>query len=86
MSKTAAHPQAFEIIRPLASVVVIASFLAGQTGCLSTSVPPVGAEGAAFKQTSDERRLWDQAREEERKLRDKATLYQIGRASCRERV
>src|SRR2546428_382579 len=71
-----ARPQALENIRSLASVIVIVSLLAGQTGCLSTSVPPVGAEGPAFKPTSDERRLWDQAREEERKLRDKATLYQ----------
>jgi len=76
VSKTAARPQALENIRSLASVIVITSLLAGQTGCLSTSVPPVGAEGPAFKPTSDERRLWDQAREEERKLRDKATLYQ----------
>ena len=76
MSKTAARPQAPGIIRSLASVVAIASLLAGQTGCLSTSVPPVGAEGASFKPTSDERRLWDQAKEEERKLRDKAALYQ----------
>lgn len=52
------------------------SFLIGQTGCLTTSVPPVGAEGPAFQPARDERRLWDQAREEERKLRDKATLYQ----------
>ena len=54
----------------------MASFLVGQTGCLTTSVPPVGAEGPAFKPANDERRLWDQAMEEERKLRDKATLYQ----------
>ena len=39
-------------------------------------MPPVGAEGPAFKPANDERRLWDQAKEEERKLRDKATLYQ----------
>src|SRR5690348_5115176 len=46
------------------------------TGCRSTSVPPVGAEGPGFTPASDERRLWDQAKEEERKLRDKAPLYQ----------
>ncbi len=63
-------------LRPAASLLVIASFLVGQTGCLTTSVPPVGAEGPAFKPANDERRLWDQAKEEERKLRDKATLYQ----------
>ncbi len=63
-------------LRPVASLLVMASFLVGQTGCLTTSVPPVGAEGPAFKPANDERRLWDQAKEEERKLRDKATLYQ----------
>jgi len=60
--------------RTFASLVVIASLLAGQTGCLTTNVPPVG--GPAFEPAGDERRLWDQAREEERKLRDKAPLYQ----------
>jgi len=63
-------------LRRGASLLVIGSFLVGQTGCLTTSVPPVGAEGPAFKPANDERRLWDQAKEEERKLRDKATLYQ----------
>src|SRR2546427_10139886 len=54
----------------------MAWFLVGETACLTTSVPPVGAEGPAFKPANDERRLWDQAKDEERKLRDKATLYQ----------
>jgi predicted Zn-dependent protease len=39
-------------------------------------VAPVGAEGPAFSLDEDEKRLWNQSREEERKLRDKATLYQ----------
>ena len=76
MSKTAVHLRSLYLLRPAASVLVIASFLFGQTACLSTSVPPVGAEGPAFKPANDERRLWDQAKEEERKLRAKATLYQ----------
>ena len=63
-------------LRPAASVLVLASFLVGQTGCLTTSVPPVGAEGGTFTPANDERRLWDQAKEEERKLRDKAAIYQ----------
>jgi hypothetical protein len=62
-------------LRPAASILVLASFLAGQTGCLTTSVPPVGAEGSTFTPANDERRLWDESREEERKLRDKAALY-----------
>jgi predicted Zn-dependent protease len=66
------HP----LFRPATALLVAGSFLLGQTGCLTTSVPPVGAEGPAFKPANDERRLWDRAKEEERKLRDKATLYQ----------
>ncbi|HKB07212.1 MAG TPA: M48 family metalloprotease, partial [Candidatus Polarisedimenticolia bacterium] len=38
--------------------------------------PPVGSEGPGFTPASDERRLWDEAKEEERKLRDKVPLYQ----------
>jgi len=76
VSKITIRPTTLEPIRPLASVAVIVALLAGQIGCLSTSVAPVGAEGPAFRPTSDERRLWDQAKEEERKLRDKAALYQ----------
>jgi len=48
----------------------MASFLVGQTGCLTTSVPP-SAPRARLKPANDERRLWDQSKEEERKLRDK---------------
>ena len=62
--------------RPFASLVVIGSLLLPQTGCLTTSVPPVGSQEGGFTPASDERRLWDQAKEEERKLRDKVPLYQ----------
>jgi len=55
---------------------VIASLLTGLTGCRTTSVPPVGEQGPQFTPENDERRLWEQARDEERKLRDKTTLYQ----------
>ncbi len=62
--------------RSILSSLLIACLLAGQTSCLSTNVPPVGQQGGPFTPENDERRLWDQAREEERKLRDKAALYQ----------
>lgn len=62
--------------RPITSLVVIGSLLLPQIGCLTTSVPPVGSQEGAFTPASDERRLWDQANEEERKLRDKVPLYQ----------
>jgi predicted Zn-dependent protease len=62
---------------PVASLVLAAFLLSGPTACFGpTRVPPVGAEGAAFSLEKDEERLWDQAREEERRLRDKAALYQ----------
>jgi len=60
--------------RAAASVLVLVCFFLSQTACLTTSVPPVGAE-PSFKPENDERRLWEQSRQEERKLRDKATLY-----------
>lgn len=62
-------------VRAITSVAVVASLLFGQAACLSTNVPPVDA-GPAFKPENDERELWLQAQAEERKLRDKAALYQ----------
>ncbi|HXH28957.1 MAG TPA: M48 family metalloprotease [Candidatus Polarisedimenticolia bacterium] len=57
------------------AVVVLATFLlAGPLGCLTTQVPPVGAQGP-FHLERDEARLWEQAKEEERQLREKAPLY-----------
>jgi len=72
---TPARLHALRSARGLTSSLLIASLLAGQAACLSTSVPPVGEQGPQFTPENDERRLWEQAREEERKLRDKATLY-----------
>lgn len=63
--------------RPAAWVLLAALLLTGMPGCYSPrAVQPVGAEGAAFALEKDEQRLWDQAREEERKLRQKADLYE----------
>ena len=75
MLLTPARLHALRSARGLTSSLLIASLLAGQAACLSTSVPPVGEQGPQFTPENDERRLWEQAREEERKLRDKATLY-----------
>jgi len=63
------------VLRAITAAVVVLSLVVPQAACLSTSVPPVGAS-PAFKPENDERELWLQAREEERKLRDKAALYQ----------
>ena len=63
-------------VRAAASLILLASLMVPQTGCRTTSVPPVGEQGPQFTPENDERRLWEQARDEEHKLRDKATLYQ----------
>ena len=76
VSMTAPRPHPLRTLRSLASCIVIASLMTGLTGCRTTSVPPVGEQGPQFTPENDERRLWEQARDEERKLRDKTTLYQ----------
>ncbi len=61
-------------MRAITSAAVVASLLCSQAACLTTNVPPVG--GPTFTPENDERRLWEQAQTEERKLRDQAVLYQ----------
>jgi predicted Zn-dependent protease len=73
--RASAFPYRLPAVRKIAVVAVVLSLVVPQAACLSTSVPPVGA-GPAFKPENDERKLWLQAQAEERKLRDKATLYQ----------
>lgn len=75
MSRAVPFPPRVHALRAITSVVVVASLLCSQAACLATNVPPVGA-GPTFTPENDERRLWEQAQAEERKLRDKATLYQ----------
>ncbi len=43
--------------------------------CATTHLPPISAHSGGFAPARDEARLWQQAREEERKLREEATLY-----------
>lgn len=43
--------------------------------CVTTRVPPISSVGAEFEPLRDERRLWDDSRDEESKLLDKVTLY-----------
>ncbi len=57
--------------RAVAAAVLPALLLA----CAPTRLPPVSSAGAAFRPEPDERRLWEQARQEEAKLLDKAKLY-----------
>ncbi|HKB07607.1 MAG TPA: M48 family metallopeptidase, partial [Candidatus Polarisedimenticolia bacterium] len=76
MYKRSARDNPLGTFRSLAALLVIGSLLVPQVGCLTTSVPPVGSQEGGFTPASDELRLWDQAKEEERKLRDKVPLYQ----------
>jgi predicted Zn-dependent protease len=63
--------------RTTALLVLAALLFTGPLGCASPrSVQPIGAEGAAFALERDEQRLWEQARDEEKKLRQKAVLYE----------
>lgn len=54
-------------------VVLIPAFL---LSCAPTHIPPVSATGAAWKPDRDEKALWDESRNEEKKLREKAAIYQ----------
>jgi predicted Zn-dependent protease len=57
----------------IVSIVLIASMLAS---CASTKVPPIGAEGQAFKLAPDERQLWQKAEQEAEKLEKTGKLYE----------
>lgn len=61
-----------ENLRRLIAQVLIVALLAS---CAATNLPPISAAGAAFRPAPDEVRLWQSAREEERKLLDQAPLY-----------
>lgn len=57
-----------------ALAVVVAAALAAS--CATTRLPPISAAGAAFEPEKDEVRLWSEAREQERQLREKLTVYE----------
>ncbi|MBP7148169.1 MAG: M48 family metalloprotease [Acidobacteria bacterium] len=59
---------AFRFTAVLAAACIAAS-------CATTRIPPISAEGAAFKPANDEQQLWQAARDEERKLLSKARTY-----------
>jgi predicted Zn-dependent protease len=61
---------------PILRVAAAAALVSAAGSCAKTTLPPVSASGAAFEPARDERRLWEVAREEERKLREKVKLYQ----------
>src|SRR2546427_10446562 len=58
--------------RTVACLVILSLLL---PACASRNVPPIGAEGQAFKPESDERALWAKAEKEEEALLKKAKVY-----------
>lgn len=56
--------------------VALATLLLFTASCVSTQLPPISSQGGAFKPLADEQALWDQSRDEEEKLLEKAKLYQ----------
>lgn len=55
--------------------VTLATLLVFTTSCRSTQLPPVSSSGAEFQPLRDEQALWENAREEEKKLLENVTLY-----------
>ncbi len=56
----------------LVAVLTLACFA---VSCVTTRLPPISAAGAAFRPEQDEKRLWADARAEERKVREKTRVY-----------
>ena len=61
---------------PFTRTVAVAALVSLIVSCVPTRLPPISASGAAFEPKRDERRLWERAREEERKLLKEVEVYQ----------
>ena len=61
--------------RGIAGLVVVALLAA----CASTSLPPIGSTGAAFKPEDDEQQLWNAAQEAEDKIVPASRVYDESR-------
>ncbi|HEV8580377.1 MAG TPA: M48 family metalloprotease [Thermoanaerobaculia bacterium] len=55
--------------------VALATVLLVTASCVSTQVPPISSQGGSFKPLRDEQALWDESREEEKKLLENVKLY-----------
>jgi len=55
--------------------VALATLFLVAASCVSTQVPPISSQGGSFKPLRDEQALWDQSREEEKKLLENVKLY-----------
>jgi predicted Zn-dependent protease len=56
--------------------VALATLLLFTASCVSTQLPPISSQGGSFKPLRDEQALWEQSREEEKKLLENAKLYE----------
>lgn len=56
--------------------VALATVLLVTASCVSTQLPPISSQGEGFKPLRDEQALWEQAREEEKKLLENVEVYQ----------
>ena len=63
--------RAVQLKKSLASTLVAALLVS----CAPTHVAPISASGASFQPDNDERKLWEAARAEEQKLREKVAVY-----------
>ncbi|NIM01988.1 MAG: M48 family metalloprotease [Acidobacteria bacterium] len=55
--------------------VAVITLLALSISCKTSMLPPISSTGPEFEPFRDELKLWEQAREEEAKLRENATIY-----------
>lgn len=56
--------------------VALATLLLFTASCVSTQLPSISSQGGSFKPLRDEQALWEQAREEEKKLLENVEIYQ----------
>ncbi len=62
--------------RALSSLLLAASLLLSTTGCVSTNLVSISAQGAAYEPLPDEIDLWQTAREEESLLLSEVEIYE----------
>ena len=62
---------------PLCRLTAVVTLACLTFSCMPTRIPPISTAGAAFEPANDERRLWQQARDEEQKLYHDAYIDNI---------
>ncbi|HYG63513.1 MAG TPA: M48 family metalloprotease [Thermoanaerobaculia bacterium] len=56
--------------------VTLLTLLAFTSSCMTTQLPPISSAGGDFEPLPDEQALWEEARDEEKKLLEEADLYE----------